>query len=693
MRNFLSTRAKLIFSVIILFSFAIVAKIVNIQFVNKSKWDKLLNEKFFVIKEIPATRGNILSDSGDLLATSLPFYDIAIDPTVIDEKVFFENIDELSEKLSSFFKTHDKAYYNNFFLSARKQQKRYVRLNERLITHSERKEVLSWPIFKLGQYRGGIILEKQTKRFYPFKNLARRTIGYVLDDRKIGLENTFNDVLTGTNGEALYQKIIGNNYKIVNNEANQKPIDGLDIVTTLNVNLQDIAHSSLLKILKECEGKYGVVIIMEVKTGQIKAMVNLKRGEDGEYRESYNYGVGSLGCVEPGSVIKTASMIALFEESGLTFEDKVDTGRGSYKFHSLVMHDVNPLGYGVIDVKTAFEKSSNIGIAKLVKEKFQDNPDLFLQYFHKLKLDEPLSLGISGEGKPFFNNPKLKTWSKDSLPWMSIGYEIKISPLRILTLYNAIANNGVMLKPMLVSEVKKGLTTVKKFDKEILCKEICSKETLNKIHALLEGVVQNGTAQKFKHGFYQIAGKSGTANKLKNGIYTSDTVVNFAGYFPSNDPVYSCIVVVDEPQGKEYHFGSQVGAPVVKAIADNIASMDIKASPQEYPQKAIIKNGTTFNVENLLKIADDLEFEEEELQNNDSKFMQKTSRGWKANNIYEENKIPNLSNMVLKDVLSLLMERNIKFNLKGNLYGKVFSQSLNPGSTIPNDTVLIVEMK
>lgn len=693
MKNSLYSRAKLVCLFIVVFSFFIVAKIINIQFVNKSKWDKLLHEKFFVIKEIPATRGNILSDSGDLLATSLPFYEIAFDPTVVDEKVFLENINDLSEKFSTFFKTHDKTYYNNLFISARKQNKKYIRIKERLINHNEKKEILSWPIFKLGKYRGGLILEKQTKRFYPFKSLARRTIGYVREDRKVGLEKGFDELLSGTNGEALYQKIIGNNYKIVNNEANQKPIDGLDIVTTLNVNLQDIAHSSLLKILKECQGNYGVVIIMEVKTGHIKAIVNLERGEDGQYRESYNYAIGNLGCVEPGSVMKTVSMLALFEESGISFEDKVDTGRGSYKFHGLVMHDVNPLGYGVIDLKTAFEKSSNIGIAKIIKEKFQNDPNLFLQYFHKLKLDEPLNSGISGEGKPFFNNPQLKTWSKDSLPWMSIGYQMRVSPLQILTFYNAIANDGVMLKPIFVSEVKKGLTTVKKFSPEVLCKEICSQETLKKIKILLEGVVQNGTAQKYKHGFYQIAGKSGTVNKLKNGMYTSDTLVNFAGYFPSDNPVYSCIVVVDEPKGEDYHFGSQVGAPVLKAIADNVASMDVKASPQEYPQKAIIKNGTTLNVENLLNISDDLEFDVENFKNNDAKFVQKTSTGWKEISVEEENKIPNLYHMVLKDVLSILMVRDIKYELQGNIYGKVVTQSLKPGTPITEDAVLIIEMK
>lgn len=694
MRNSLYSRAKLIRLFIIIFVGCIVAKIINIQFVNKGKWDKLLQENFFVIKEIPAIRGNILSDSGDLLATSLPFYNIAFDPTVVDEKVFLENINDLSEKFSTFFKTHDKAYYNNLFISARKQNKRYIRINERCINHNEKKEILSWPIFNLGQYRGGLILEKHTKRFYPFKNLARRTIGYISDDRKVGLEKSFDEVLSGTNGEALYQKIIGNNYKIVNNEANQKPIDGLDIVTTLNVNLQDIAHSSLLKILQECEGNYGVVILMEVKTGHIKAMVNLKRGEDGQYRESYNYAVGHLGCVEPGSVIKTVSMLALFEESGINFTDKVDTGRGSYKFHSLVMHDIAPLGYGVIDLKTAFEKSSNIGIAKVIKEKFQTDPNLFLKYFHKLKLDEPLNTGMSGEGKPFLNNPKLKIWSKDSLPWMSIGYQMQISPLQILTFYNAIANNGVMLKPMFVSEVRKGLTTVQKFDHEVICEEICSQETLKKLKILLEGVVQNGTAQKFKHGFYQIAGKSGTANKLKNGIYTSDTLVDFAGYFPSDNPVYSCIVIVDEPKGKDYHFGSQVGAPVVKAIADNIASMDVSASPQEYPHKANIKTGMTVKVENLLNMSDDLDADVENLKETNAKFVQKTAIGWKIQDVDEdESKIPNLSNMVLKDVLTILMARNIKYELKGNVYGKVVSQSIKPGTMISEDVILTIEMK
>lgn len=570
-------RSRIVFISFLILAIVIVWRLLDVGLIHKTKFRMVNKEITFAVRNVPAKRGNIYSSDGKLLATSLTFFRLSIDPTIVDKSLFESYVDELSSCLSIIFKNKTKEEHISKIKKARNSGKHYLQLGNRPISFDEKIMLDKTRIVKLGRYKGGIIFTPFDKRFNPFENLGSRVIGYVNDNcGVVGIEKEYDEYLRGQDGKALFQHMAGDFWQITPSQDNYNPVKGCDIITTIDSNIEDIVHDCLKRTLIKTKANYGSAIIMEVKTGDIKALINLSRDKNGKYSELYNYAMGSYGSKEPGSVFKLLSFLALFEETNLQLNDIVDTGNGVYKFANIYMHDTHQ--FGKITVKESFEHSSNIAVAKLINNAFGNNPNKFLNHIRRLKLDKPLGLLKYGEAVPYVKKYKDRNWTSVTLPWMAMGYEIKLSPIQIITLYNAIANNGVMIKPKLIQSINRGNSFIKNFETEIMCDKICSDATLIKLKKLLKGVIERGTGKRFNDGIYSLSGKSGTVNKLINGKYSNNTTTTFAGYFPSEKPKYSCIIVIDDPKGKKYHFAGQVAGPVLYEIMNKIAVKDREGS-------------------------------------------------------------------------------------------------------------------
>ena len=689
-------RVRIAFLCILILALAILYKIGNIQIVEGEKWEMLADQVTFKTRTVKATRGSIYSDNGSLLATSLPFYKVAIDPIIADDEVYKHGIDSLAYHLSAFYGDRSKEAYKRKINDARLSNKRYVILNRQQINYQDKKKMSAWPIFKKGRLKGGVIFEKVDKRFRPFENLSFRTVGYVNEAERgmVGLEYSFNNQLSGKDGQAVYQKIPGDNWKPVYDGTEVKTENGWDIETTLDVNLQDVTESALLKALKDHQADYGTAVVMEVATGEIKAMSNLSRSKKGFYYEQYNYAVGQNGLTEPGSTFKLATMIALLEEHTISLYDSIATGNGKQKFYNNTVRDHHEGGYGTITIKEAFEKSSNVAMAKLVDKHFGANPEKFLHYIDKLKMSTPLGFQLIGEGVPRIKRPNDNDWSGITLPWMAYGYGLEMTPLQVLSLYNAVANNGKMIRPILVKVARKADKVMETYHTTVLNKKICSTNTLAKLQIMLEGVVSNGTAENIKNAHYKIAGKTGTAQILENGRYTRKYITSFAGYFPANDPKYSAIIVVKNPKGwKQY--GSNVAAPVFKEIADNIYARDV----QMHHAMAMDKSGEygifptvrAGNRDDLIMLCNELgisnhsDSEEEWVRAS----INANSLKWKTNK-NKENLVPNVEGMTLRDAIYLLENKGLSVGFKGK--GRVLRQSIIAGRKVRRGEQITIEL-
>ena len=701
-KNTILLRTRIAFLGLLLFALTIVGKLVYIQVFQGKEWQKLAKIATVEFRPIKPTRGNIYAQDGSLLATSLPFYKIALDPCVVEEKLFQESIDELSRLLADFYQDKSFQYYKSLLLEARKNKKRYVLLNNRRVNYPDKKKISKWPIFKEGRFKGGIIFEKTEKRFRPFQELASRTLGFVNENKQgVGLENSFNTFLRGVDGGGIYQKLTGGNWKMIQSSTTKRPVHGYDLITTIDINLQDVAHTSLLKVLEQSQASYGTVVVMEVATGEIKAMANLGRLASGNYEEIYNYAIGNHGTTEPGSIFKLVPMMALLEECNLNLTDTVDTGDGSYKFHNLIMHDTKADGYGVLTLQEVFEKSSNIGLAKLVDSVFSNNPNKFIDYIYKLGLHKPLGVQIIGEGVPYIKNPKLSSWTKVTIPWMSMGYELKVTPLQMLTLYNAIANQGKMIQPIIVKQIKQANRIIQTFESKVINKKICSDATLQKLRIMLEGVVERGTARRFRHGYYKIAGKSGTSNKLEKGKYSDATYASFVGYFPADKPRYSCIVVIDNPKGAKYHFGGQVAVPVVKEIADKLSAKDLLTATyiipcDSMPTELISVKGRVALQKDWQAIVKELELPTSIPIDKEKEWLQISQQdkeiSWEVTDMFAIIQVPKVIGMSVKDALFLLENRGIQVKLQGPTNGYVRAQSILPGTKVTSEQTITLDL-
>jgi cell division protein FtsI (penicillin-binding protein 3) len=665
-----------------LFAIAVIAKIGHIQFVEGEKWAAMGERISFDYKRVKATRGNIYSDNGSLLATSLPFYKIAFDATIPKDEIFKEGVDSLAWHLATFFKDRSKADYRRMLIDARETGKQYVILNRRKINYQEKKMMMRWPIIREGRLRGGAIFEKVDVRYMPFANLGRRTIGFINEnDHGAGLEYSFNKQLGGQDGFAYYQKIAGGVWKPIFDANNVKAVNGLDLQTTLDINLQDVAETALHKAMVKHDADEGMVVVMEVATGEIKAITNLSSDGKGNFSEKLNI---AARLYEPGSTFKLVTMMALLEETNIQLTDSIDTGNGEYQFYDHKVRDHEEGGLGKVTIREAFEHSSNVAMARLVDQYFGLKPSSFLAYLDKLNLSKPLGLQIAGEPYPKIKRPGEKGWSGISLPWMSHGYGFEITPLHTLALYNAVANDGVMIKPIIVKSVRKADEVEESYKTEILNRRICSAATLKKLRLLLEGVVEQGTAKNIKGTHYRIAGKTGTAQILHQGRYTRRYITSFVGYFPAHQPKYSAMVLIRNPRGW-YQYGSSVAAPVFKEIADNIYARDIQlhepmslASVTESDVLPVIKAGKQ---EDLTLICDELGISSQPLTEEEWVRTARTGNtvNWKKN-LQGEGIVPDVAGMTFRDALYLLERSGLTVFYEGR--GRVVQQSLVAGTRI-----------
>lgn len=691
-------RVRVIFILVALAACAIPYKIAVVQVREGEKWRAKAEQVNFQYREVPATRGNIYATDGSLLATSLPFYRVAIDPTMAKDSKFKSGIDSLARNLAGFYKDKSATAYKRMIQDARGDKKRFLILNRKQIGYQDMQKMTAWPIFREGRLGGGVIFEKVEKRYRPFNSLASRTVGFLNeDDYGAGIEYSFNNYLKGKDGKALFQRLAGGIWKPVFDAEDIKPDNGYDVFTTLDVNIQDVAETALRRQLTDRNAAFGSVIVMEVKTGHIKAMSNLQRNKSGlGYSESYNYAVGDIGNTEPGSTFKLVSMLALLEENKISLNETIETGNGAHRFYNQTMYDAKNGGYGTITIREAFEKSSNVAISKLVDMHFGSSPSKFMAYMDKAGIAEPFDLQLTGEGKPFFKKPGSKTWYGTSLPWISIGYESKVNPIHTLALYNAVANNGVMMKPLFVKAVGRGNTLMEKFEPQVLRKQIASEKTIKHLQELLEGVVLRGTARNILNDNYKIAGKTGTAQKIVNGKYTETYYTSFAGYFPADRPKYSMIIVIDSPKGIAA-YGGDVSAPVFKEIADRIYALDMELNPVDQSKIYMAENQiskmpyiSAGKGEELQEIFDELGIKVKSPSTEDWVKASLISENFDLRiNETEKPTVPDVSGMPLRDALFVLENKGLKVNYSGK--GRVVEQSLAPGTQLsPNATINLV---
>lgn len=604
---------------------------------------------------IQADRGNIFSSDGKLLATSMPVYDLYFDPYTVNEQIFNDSVAALSRNLSKVFKERSSQQWETYLRMKRGQKSRYVRLGED-ISFSELQKIRQFPIFNLGRYKGGLIYEQENFRKMPLGKIAERTIGYDHLRGRTGIEGAFSNYLSGTDGKRLKQKVSNGNWKPVTDSYEIEPEDGLDVVTTIDTKIQDIVHHELLKALEKFEADHGCAVVMDVKTGAVRGIANLGRTEEGTYFEKRNYAVWE--STEPGSTFKLASVMVAMEDGVADTNTIVDTENGLYEIYKKKVKDSNYKngkgGYGQVSLKRAFEVSSNVGIVKLIYDNYKDDPSRFVDRLYTLGLHDPLGLPIKGEGTPYIPKPGDANWSGITLPWMAFGYQVSFTPLQVLTLYNAVANDGVMIKPRFIESISKHGKVVKQSEVEVINPAICSKETLAKVRSMLEGVVESGTATNLQNPLVKMAGKTGTCQLNYWKRDTRDYQASFAGYFPADNPQYTCIVVVNKPNNYRGYYGSTVAAPVFKAIAENIyldTPLDMETPKKEFAQ--VLQSGD----DHTLSI--------------------------------DRKTVPNLKGKNGADALSILENHGYRVKIQGN--GKVIWQYPPAGSQAGNSA--LIELK
>jgi cell division protein FtsI (penicillin-binding protein 3) len=554
-----------------LFALLIVFKLINIQFVEGDVYRDLAAQDATKNVVIPANRGNIYADDGSLLASSVAKYDIRFDTQTVTKKDFDENLVPLSQGLSDMF-GNPTSYYQNLLRTARSNKNRFLLIAKKL-GYSDYIKVKNMPLLKKGANRGGLIVIPDTVREHPMGKIAERLVGN--QNRKtpgyyaVGLEGAYHRQLSGKDGRRLKQKISKGRWKPVYDENEIEPQDGYDVISTININIQDIAHHALLKQLEEYQADHGSVIVMEVATGEIKAVANLGKSKNGGYYERLNYAVGESS--EPGSTFKTIAMAVALEHKVLDTATLVDTQKGKVRMYGRTISDSKRGGYGEISTAKAFEVSSNIGFARMIDGAYKDDPKKFTDQIKKWKLDQKIGIPILGEGLPVIPEVGDALWSKNALPSISYGYNLKMTPLQILTFYNAIANNGTMVRPRFVKEIRSWKKQIEVFNTEVIIAKIASQATIGKMQEMLKNIVVRGTGKSLYSKNFSMAGKTGTARidyaNLDTWLKDKKYVSSFAGYFPAEQPKYSCIVVIHKPSADKGYFGADVTGPVFKRIA------------------------------------------------------------------------------------------------------------------------------
>jgi cell division protein FtsI (penicillin-binding protein 3) len=667
---------------------AISGRILYIQFIEGDEYREMSDQTSIREFKIEAVRGNIYSDDNSLLATSVPEYDLYWDASTVYNNLGYEyfnnHIDSLAYYYTRIFPDETAIYFKTRMKNAFKSRKQYY-LIRRKVSYKDLKSIEKLPIFKLGQYKGGMIAEKYDIRKRPYKMLAKRTIGIYhrsMDKYVVGLEGAYNDVLKGEDGVRIKQKTAGGWRPLyLFDETLKKPKHGSSIVSTIDVNIQDVTENSLYQHLEQHNAEWGCAVLMEVKTGHIKAIANLTYNPNTKkYEESFNHAVGT--GVEPGSTFKTASILIALDDKKVKPSDSIETGKGRMKYYGKWMSDSHEGGFGTISVKEVIEKSSNVGVFDIIIKAYEDDPQKFIDKLYQIGLNKKLGIEIKGESEPYIKNTSDETWSKLSLPWMSIGYELKLNALQLLSFYNAIANDGVMVKPMFVKEITKTGSTIKKFDTQILNNSIASPEAISQIQEMLEGVITDGTASLLKNSPLKIAGKTGTAQIYNQSYNKTDYRASFIGYFPADNPLYSCVVIVNKPSTGVY-YASQVAVPVFKEIANKVYANELDYHEEKADRDSVVyPNSKLANKEDILKIYNYLEVPIDTPSDN-AFWLQAVNKNQKVGFYYretEQDRIPNVVGMNAKDAIYMLESLGLSVVINGK--GEVVEQSIQPNTKL-----------
>lgn len=712
-KNAILWRIYVVMLLTILGVMLIILKIGKVQYFDGAELRAKADSIYIALRPVESSRGNILSEDGGLLATSLPYFKLHFDTKVVPKDTFMKYVDTLAACLAKYV---DNEYtvgaYRERLKEARNAGNRYFPIRKN-VGYLELEQIKKFPLFdKGGQYKSGLIIEKMSKRQYPFQMLAHRTIGYVrpyirltndgdtiknefgepmMDTIRVGLEQAYDYILSGE--ETLKpMKCIGSNIWVPLSDMSEiEPKAGKDIVTTLDINIQDITEEALLRVLQNSQADHGCAIVMEVATGEIKAIANIGFNADRtEYWENRNYALSD--ATEPGSTFKLATMIALFEHGHIKPNDTINLNKGKTLFYDETMEDASAHGLTRTSVSKAFEISSNVGIASLANKYYNKDKaaqQRYIDFINKLKFEES-KLDFDGERSSYIKNPDSKDWSGITIPWMSIGYESYLTPLQTLNLYNTIANNGQMMKPHIVKEIRFFGKTEQRFRPEIISRNLISEKTVKYAQNLLKSVVEgeNGTAKKIKPEHYSIAGKTGTAiinfSDYKNKGAAKKYRASFAGYFPADKPVYSCIVVIENPRNGIY--GSDVAAPAFKEIADKCYSKIVDVHHAINDSAKVYKSAKLPDLQVGFK--DDFKLLMETLQ---MPYKDASSTRWAVSRIEQDTMellprniqdkiVPNVVGMGLRDALFLLENRKIRVQVVGS--GKVKSQSVKPGRSV-----------
>lgn len=691
-------RVYLCFIGMVVFSFLVIGKALYIQQAEGAYWKSKSDSLHTRIINLDADRGTIYSEDGSMLSTSIPYFNIYIDfgaEGLRDKngKRFRENLDSLSYSLAVLFQDKSADGYKKLLQAGFRKKDRYFLLKKN-IDFEQYKQLREFPLVRLGRNKSGFIAEVKSKRLNPFGMLANRTIGLARENaQNVGLERTYDSLLKGETGKKLVRFIAGGvavpveGYEV-------EPENGKDLITTLDVNIQDIAQQALLKMMIENEAVNGTCIVMEVATGKIKAIANLGKRGEGDYWEDLNY---AIRASEPGSTFKLATMLAVLEDGKANLGSQVNLENGVWQVNRRTVYDSERHKRTNVSLQQAFELSSNVGMAKMVMQHYSGNPEKFIGHLKRLRLNEVSGIDLVGETQPIVKTPKSKTWSATSLPWMSFGYEVLVSPLQTLMLYNAVANNGKMMRPYLLQEVQQDGRTIWNREPEIMVESICKETTLKQLKTSLEGVVLNGTAKSLSSPYYGIAGKTGTALVANGSRGYADHIYqsSFAGYFPADNPKYSCIVVIKNKPFAARYYGGTVAGPVFREIADKLFAMEAQQIPVQtvsLPKPDSSKFRYAGSGEKMKTVMQALSLSYKDSATQQDWAVLEADENYrtvvKALDTKSSGQMPDLKGMGLRDALFLLEERRLKVQVKGK--GKVISQSLAPGSAIqPKQTITI----
>ena len=670
----------MVYTVLLLAGIAIIGQIVYLQFF--TSYGKQAGKIAYTEEEVEANRGNILAYDGRPLATSVPYYQVRIDCMVSPQDTFQRYVGPLAESLSRFFGDRSAAQYKNDLMVARQAGNRYKALGNRDVSYSELTQIKQFPLFRKGANSGGIIAIQKNKRKNPYGRLGFRTIGFVNQDGVgAGVENAYDFYLKGRPGEQIIQRLPGGELMPLSNTPMTRPLDGYDVQTTIDIDIQEATEAALRsQLAKSTVFEAACAVVMEVKTGAIRAISNMKRTGENQYDESYNYAIGA--ATEPGSTFKLATLIALIEGGYLGLQTHVNTGNGRWTYAGKTFSEASASsGYGNISVLTAFEKSSNVAFAQLAVNHFAGKEKEYVDRLYNMKLREKLNIELLGEGQAMVRYPTDKMWSKLSLPMMAIGYEVLLTPMHTLTFYNAIANGGRMVKPYFIENLRRYGVVEKQFAPQVLSGAICSRATVDTVKKALRQVVQHGTARSINDPRYEISGKTGTAQIAFDGVYIDREgyrkhQASFAGFFPSDNPRYTMIVVLYSGKTRGNFYGGTWAAPVFKQIADKIYSAGthwfdpVMADEQARQAQPQLLAGNDAHAKDILSALGRNRFDSGQ-----------NSMQWLQNNSTHDETVPDVTGMGLRDALFVMESLGLSVKVSGK--GAVRSTDPPAGSPLP----------